>query len=379
MIKLLSSIKLAVGLITALIIASIAATLFPQLDVFPSFWFRGLLILFCINLLVCTLKSVPGVYKRFIKVPAAVSDENGGGTIIDSIQPKESEKRLLDYLKAKGYKTKMAQQDGKQNILAQKGLLNLAAPHLLHISLIVVLLGGFISSFGTAGDVSCFVGEKAEVPRDVAGAGMVIEVNDFKTLYDNEDAIDNWVTDFNIYVNGEKVASGETKVNDPLKYKGVVFYQKSYGYNHIVEIKGEQEGTYSVPDGRIFKLAGQMFNINYTPEGTQVKFFEGHTVASAQLVAAGEKIDFSEETSLEYLQLHPFTVLGVKRDPGTWVVMTGFILMTLASAFFWTGRYNEVQVTINEQEKKMFFIVYCKSKEQKEDTIKELNKELQVN
>ncbi|MDK2822212.1 MAG: cytochrome c biosis protein [Clostridia bacterium] len=378
MLNFLSSIKLAVILITTLVLASIFATLYPALNVFGSFWFRLLLLLFCMNLFVCTLRSLPSLFTKIRKEPGGLSKESSSVRIIENIDNlSHYKKSLLHYFKTKRYKIKERSSNGQLNILAQKGFLNLVAPHLLHLALIIVLLGGFISSFSSEGKVKVFVGERADVPPNVA-SNMVIEVNDFQTLYDTQGAIENWVTDFNLYVNGNKARTGTTRVNNPFKYKGVVFYQKSYGYNHLVEIAGEQEGIYRVPDGKIFKLEDQFFNISYTRAGALVRFFRGHDVVKTQILKKGDKIAFSSDTYLQYLDIHPFTVLGVKKDPGTKIVMSGFLLMSMASMFFWTGRYKEVLISFNDVENKFYFTVSCKNKAVKDGIIEDITKKLEV-
>ncbi|MFZ7104761.1 MAG: cytochrome c biogenesis protein ResB [Peptococcaceae bacterium] len=372
MIKFFASIKLAIGLITVLALASVFATLYPQADVFNSFWFRGLLILFCFNLLLCTFKSLPGVFKRIKQVPPQLQAENSRVTSFKVAELIEYKTGLKEYLRSRGFKIKEETQEGNTNILAQAGRLSLIAPHLLHIALIVVLLGGFLSSFRIEGRVSCFVGERQRVPAEFAA--LEIEVNDFQTRYDQEGAIDNWVTDFNIYLDGRQTVSGQTKVNAPFKYKGIVFYQKSYGYQHIIELKGPEAGTYRVPDGQIFQLENQLVNLNYSPEGAVLKYFAGHEIVKTLLLKEHSEIAFSDDASLKYIQLQPFTVLGLKKDPGTKVVMTGFLLMTIASLFFWTGRYREVRITIQEKENQVYLDVFSKIKGFREEILNNLVK-----
>lgn len=373
MIKFLSSIQLAVALITAMVLASIFATLYPNIEVFSSFWFRGLLLLFCLNLLVCTLKSLPAVYGRLKKTPININEERVEGI---EISGPESVEDLTQFVKSKGYKIKITSDGDRKNLLAQKGRLNLIAPHLLHLALIIVLIGGYLSSFAVEDQVACFVGEKAEVPISVA-EGMVIEVNDFLTVLDAEGAVDNWVTDFNIYIDGTKtVDSGTTKVNAPLKYDGISFYQKSYGYHHLIELTGEQAGVYQIPDHRIFKVEDRVFNITQTNEGPLLRFFQGHDIIEEIIVKNGEKLDFSADTVFTYLEPYPYTVLGLKRDPGTWVVMSGFLLMTVASFFFWTGRYREIAFSFKDN--KAYFTVQCKNKDLRNEIVKEITARLKV-
>lgn len=371
MLRILSSIQLAVILLGAMILASIFATFYPNINVFGTFWFRGLLILFCLNLLVCTLRSLPAIYRRLNKSPTTVNENRAQEVEISGMESED----ITQYFNKKGYRVKIDSVGERKNLLAQKGVLNLIAPHLLHLSLIVILIGGFLSSFGIEDQVTCFVGEKAEIPVSVA-QGMVIEVNNFETVLDKEGAIDNWVTDFNIYVDEIKTASGTTRVNAPLKHNGVSFYQKSYGYYHLIELTGEQAGVYQVPDKKVFKLEDKTFNITYSNQGSLLRFFQGHDIVEEVVVKNGEKIDFPNDIVLTYLEPYPFTVLGLKKDPGTGVVMTGFFLLTIASFFFWTGRYREVVISLSPE--KAYLVVNCKTKALKEEILNETIQRLKV-
>src|SRR5690554_7042259 len=100
MIKFLSSIQLAVALIAAMVVASIFATLYPTIEVFSSFWFRGMLLLFCLNLFLCTLKSLPSVYRRLKKIPFSVNESRSKEIEVSGL---ESGEDLTQYLKSKGY------------------------------------------------------------------------------------------------------------------------------------------------------------------------------------------------------------------------------------------------------------------------------------
>jgi len=376
LIKFLSSVKLAVSLIALLVISSILATIYPEADIYSSFWFRGLLLFFTLNLLVCTLKRIPGIITVLKKDPESISNQNISGNKKSLEDIDKCENKLKEYFRGKKYKIQEQKEQGQTKLLAQKGFLNLLAPHMLHLALIIVLVGAFLGSFGAKGKVLCYVGQEREVPKDVA-ADMFIEVNDFKTIYDQQGAVSNWVTDFNIYVADKKVKTGTTKVNHPLKYKGVVFYQSSYGYNHLIQVLGEKEEAYAVPDGKVFKLDDLFFNISNVENGALLKVYQGHEVIKSKILQPGDKISFSDKTTLEYLQLHTYTVLSVKKDPGTNIVMAGFLLMSMASALFWTGRYTEIKVLTNKQQNEINFNVSCKNKTIKAEIIEEITKIVQ--
>ncbi|KUO52815.1 MAG: hypothetical protein APF76_02450 [Desulfitibacter sp. BRH_c19] len=373
MTKLLSSIKLAVVIIAALVVASIFATMYPSVTVYKSIWFRGLLLLFALNLFVCTINRIPGMLAKLRKNIDTNCDIKNFEKQYSIEDVATGEAQLRSFLKEKGFKIQEVNNPNKLFFLAKKGSLNLIAPHLLHISLIVVLLGAFIGSFGTNDRVMGFVGDQVDIPSEIA-QNMAIQVNDFQTLYDSDGSIDNWVTDITIYVNDNEASSGTTRVNNPFKHKGIVFYQSSYGYNHLIEVKGEQDEFYAIPDGQKFSIGDTFFNILHLKEGILIKLYEGRSVIDAKYLQEGETIDFPGGETLVYVELNPYTVLAVKVDPGTNIVMLGFLLMIVSSTMFWSGRYREVNAVLAKTENKLYVNIRCKNEDIKQDVNNQLAK-----
>ncbi|WP_028307548.1 cytochrome c biogenesis protein ResB [Desulfitibacter alkalitolerans] len=371
MIKFLSSIKLAVILIAALVVTSIIATLNPNVNIYKSIWFRGLILIFTFNLLICSVQRIPVMLGKLFKKLDSQTEFKQYEREISIQDVTVSEIQLRKLLGEKGYRVKEENTTDKLILLANKGFLNLLAPHLLHISLIIVLLGAFLGSFGANDRVMAFVGNQADIPSHVA-KGMAIQVNNFQTLYDSNGAIDNWVSDITIFVNGKEVANGTTRVNKPFKYKGVVFYQSSYGYNHLIGISGEEEEYYAIPDKKTFNVGDTLFNIQYLRGGSLIKLYEGRNVIDARYLQQGDTIEFPGGEILEYADINPYTVLAVKVDPGTNVVMVGFILMIISSSMFWSGRYREIHAVLDKKSSKVFVKVVCKNTDIKNQIYTEL-------
>ena len=56
--------------------------------------------------------------------------------------------------------------------------------------------------------------------------------------------------------------------------------------------------------------------------------------------------------------------------------MTGFLLMTIASFFFWTGRYREIAISLGDN--KAYLSVQCKNKPLRDEILEEISTELKV-
>lgn len=240
MFRWLTSVKTAMGLILLIVIGSITATILPEnLHIYQSFWYRGLLLLFCLNLIFCTVQKIPLVIKMLNEKPKPEQDiaNSESFKLRDS---SKSEKSILKFFKKEGYQVKSNNSPEVSAIIAQKNRPNLLAPYLLHLSLVIVFLGAFFSSFGVNENISCNVGETVPLPQKLL-KGVSIKVEDFKTLYDQSGNIDNWQSTFRLAKQGKLTEPQTVKVNQPFEYEGVKFYQSGYGSGHEVQITGGQE------------------------------------------------------------------------------------------------------------------------------------------
>ena len=66
--------------------------------------------------------------------------------------------------------------------------------------------------------------------------------------------------------------------------------------------------------------------------------------------------------------------MAVKVDPGTNIVMLGFLLMIVSSTMFWSGRYREVNAVLAKTENKLYVNIRCKNEDIKQDVNNQLAK-----
>ena len=346
MLKFLSSLKLAVILIAAIAVMSILATIYPDADAFNSWSFRILMIAFFLNLSLCTIKLLPGFRKQLQRSAGDVPME--GAYRIYGVQEEE----LTAWLKESHYKVDRLEQNGQVRLLAQKGKWSLAAPHLLHISLLVILVGALISTFNTQGYVMGQVGQTRPFPDELNSAyqDSTVEILDFQTTYDAQQSIDNWVTHFNLYINGKLVGeNAETKVNSPYRYGSLMIYQNSYDYRYLMEVQGaadaEMNTTYGLPDNQPSTIAGQTVVAATIDGKPYVQISDHKNPPRGQFVEPGDSLILNDEgATIMYLDTAAYTILEVKTRRGTYVVFLGFILATLASLLFFSGRYREMRI-----------------------------------
>jgi len=256
--------------------------------------------------------------------------------------------------------------------------LDLLAPHIIHISILIIVIGAIIGNLGGKADIKCFINQTAPIPPKIS-AGYSLKLNDFKTLYDSDNAIDNWRSDFTLLKDGQVILDGSTQVNKPFKYKGMKFYQSAYGYNHNVNIlMGGTEKPFSFPHNRPISITDNTFML-FSKHGQDMvlEVFQNRQLKETHTLSPNKELYPLEGIKMTYESLSPYSVIKVKTDPGLPLVMSGFLLMSMASALFWTGRYTEIKVLTNKQQNEINFNVSCKNKTIKAEIIEEITKIVQ--
>ena len=346
MLKYISSLKLAVFLIAAIAAISILATIFPAADAFNSWTFRLLVAAFFINLGTSTIKLLPGLYRQ-LKRSAADVPENATYAVYDA-----DEAELTAWLKSQHYKA-IRTEDGQQiKILASKGKAALCAPHVLHISILVILIGAMVSMTNTSGFVMGQVGQSRPFPEELQPyyGDAYVEILDFQTVYDDQNAVDNWVTKFNLYIDGVPVAeNAETKVNEPYAYDNMMIYQNSYDYRHLIEVTGsadaDNNSAYGIPDNMPLGVGNDTIVVADLNGSMYLQVSDHQSPARGQFVQPGDTLELTEEGAVvTYLGTIAYTVLEVKTRFGTPIVFFGFLLAVVSSMMFLCGRYREVWI-----------------------------------
>ncbi|MBE6112902.1 MAG: cytochrome c biogenesis protein ResB [Peptococcaceae bacterium] len=347
MLKFLSSLKLAVILIAGIAVMSVLATIFPDANAFSSWSFRLLVIAFFVNLGLCTVQLLPKFWKQIHRTAADVP-ETADYKLYDA-----DEAAVTAWLQENHYKISRQEQNGTVKIMAQKGKAGLSAPHLLHISLLIILIGALFSTFNTEGYSMGQVGQNRPFPdelQSVYGTDSTVEILDFQTLYDDQNAVDNWVTRFNLYIHGELVAQNvETKVNEPYRHGNLMIYQNSYDRRYLLEAQGlEDEAdntTYGIPENQAAMIGGQTV-VTATIEGKPYVQISDHVNAPrGQFVEPGDVLVLTDTgATLTYLDTAEYSILELKIRRGTYIVFAGFLLASIASLLFLSGRYRELWI-----------------------------------
>ena len=391
--RVFSSMKLGLVLLGLVALASGLGTVFPQANIEPekakavgqfwqmlgftqvysTIWFRLLLGLLCINLIVCSLQRFQGIYNRTFALKSPESVSSVPNKIRTTI-PGESESlktSVQNVLKRKGFKVTTTVGDKGWSFIAIKRRWGNWGSLISHISFVVLVIGAIMGT--TMGFKGFFmVGAGTTIPISSINVSKGTVKQDFSVhIYSAEDRIlangerDNWYTDMSIIENGQEITRQTISVNHPLKYKGVTFYQSSFanGARLTVDIKDQKipvvlqdhGGNYFQAPGTDLYLIAEAIRSDPQKPMMLYRVYKGKGVQPVQTgqISAGETIDIQGEYKLTLDGNAGFTGLQVKQDPGVIVVWTGcaLLLLGLLLSFYWrtmvvSGVFESGQLTM---------------------------------
>jgi cytochrome c biogenesis protein len=392
-----ASLRLTIATLIILSVVSIIGTVLPQgrppaeyvanygenaynlfslldfTDMYRSWWFLGLLVLFCLNLTACSAKRFPTVW-RAIRNPNRTPDNSFYRNLSNreefavAAPAADVLERITAFMGTRFARPVSTREGGRIHLFAEKSPYARLGVYITHLSILVILVGAIIGNiWGFKAYVNIVEGTSADkvLPRDGGPPielGFKLHVDEFDVkYYEGSSRPKEYMSVLNVIEDGQKVISGrKIVVNDPLTYKGITFYQSSYGsagdplFKLRVHPAGGEPFETTVPLGESVTLPdGSSYAVtNYAASYDQF----GPAIQMHVTAADGRPADH-----FVVLQNHPdfalhrggaygFSLLGwdqlwytglqVNKDPGVWTVWVGCFLMVVGSlaAFFLSHR-----------------------------------------
>ena len=389
----LKSVKLTLVLLALLAVASVIGTLIQQEDsagIYHSLWFR--LIIFClaINLLICSIDRFPVTLKLFRLIPSPersrVFEEATPRTLqLSNTGVDQVASNLQEYLRGRFNKTAVKDTSGSCYIYFEKGRFSLFSVYLVHLSVLIILIGAITGSiFGFSGYVN--IPEGGSIDRIIitdgenhshSELGFIVRCEKFLIDYYDNGSPREYRSDLSFIAGGKEALSGSLRVNHPITFMGVTFYQSSYGtlagekarIKAINNEKGAEETiieaelgkTVTLPENKgeltLSDIKDNLMNVMgpavlitiKSPEGqeTPIWLFQDREMIKERY---SEMLDLSQKFNpsayspftfnLDEIESVTYTGLQVSRDPGVKFVFIGFfvIIIGLLLTFFTSHR-----------------------------------------
>ncbi len=371
-----SSMKLGLALLGIIALVSGIGTIVPQLEQAPekakqlgqiwqwmgithlynTVWFRLLLGLLCINLIVCSIQRLKGIYLRTFKLKPPTTLEQVPLKIRLTLKGESAQLResVQTVLKQKGYRFSLSNQSDWSFIAIKRRLGNWGSL-ITHLSFVVLVIGALLGSlFGFKGSFMEGAGTTFPIQEIQLSKGKVSETFDVR-INSAEDRFlpngerDNWYTDMSILENGQEVSRQTLSVNHPFKYHGITFYQANFanGVSYTIDMKGKKTSVVLRDQGQsYFQAPGtELYLVTAIKSGSSQKAdvlyqvykgTEEKPIQAGQLTT-GQTIDVQGTYQLTFNGLAGFTGLQVKKDPGVAIIWLGCVLLVvgLILAFYW--------------------------------------------
>lgn len=323
---------------------------------FQSIWFKILVTALSLSLVACSVHRVRGLWRTAARPRVAVGERflehaPQRETIVARHDRETTMARISGVLKRHRYRL-LVEDDGDLHLYGDRNRWAPLGSLFGHLSLLLILAGAIVgTSFGFR-DTSFVVSEGSTAP--VATDGLSVQLVSFRDSYYAETgAPSDYASDLILYREGREVARQTVRVNEPLRYGDVSFYQSFFGPSAVLSVtdaSGEpvfaggvplawstndstrSVGTFALSDaGLTVWVVGSAGTDDQLIKPGQVRLEIYQTDGDGQPVAT-ETLDPGKPATVEGLRFtfereNTFTGLTVSRDPGAPLVWLGSLLL----------------------------------------------------
>jgi cytochrome c biogenesis protein len=383
------------------------------LDLYHSWWFQTLMLLLALNVLVCSIDRLSATWRiifperpkfnlsRFRRLEQKEEFTKNG-------LAEQLKKNYRAIISRKFRYCRVEETDSGYAIFGERGRWTRIGVYIVHLSVICMLVGGVIGSrFGFEGYVNLAPGQAAQQIQlrnrnQRLQLDFAIRCDDFKVSFYPSGAPEEFRSSLSIIEQGKVVKSQDIIVNDPLHYKGISIFQASYGSlpsrqqdvqipdeltlaftskatGMIYQKKATVGQTIKLPES-LGKFTVDEFRNSYKFRGqdlgaTIVGTLHQRDGAAVEVVLPIQFPSFDKMgpmfsktrkddvlISVSGIKVQPveeryFTGLQVSRDPGVWVVYSGFILIIVGCFVTFFISHRQICVDIIESGEKCRIMV----------------------
>jgi len=415
--KFFTTIKLSVILLLSLAVTSIVGTLIPQnespaayfqeygeflyrifdvfdfFDMYNSWWFQLLIVLLTVNIVVCSIDRLKATGKIvFAKNPifnlSRFKNHADKENIVEDRSP-EQLKDIYEPFVSKGFGYMRSEQTDKGFcIFAEKWRWTRLGVYGVHLSIVLLLVGSLIGSiFGFDGYVNIPEGEavssiRIRNPAQAKSLDFEVLCEDFDVSFYDSGVPKEFRSSLTILEHGKPVLKKDIIVNDPLRYKGINMFQSSYGPLPPKEVTLSFKSKKTGQAYQKKMLMGQQIDVPEAGGKFVVKDYDnayqfrgrsiGEAFSGVLIPENGRPIeillpvrfpDFDQgrkgnvAISVKDYDRRYYTGLQVTKDPGVWVVYSGFILLIVGCYITFFMSHQRLCIDIVKKGKKSLVMV----------------------
>jgi cytochrome c biogenesis protein len=349
-------------------------------DVFHSVPFMFLLALISVAIAICTLNRAPAIWRAIANptVPTTRGFLTGADTSASFVTSASSQQlvgSISEALRARRYRVLAETRGDEVHLYADRHRYAKLGTFPFHLALILILVGGIVGARYGFRDNQFVIPEQST--RDVGhGTGLSVKLEQFNDSYRENATPQDYRSDLVLYKNGKEVKRQSIRVNHPMTYGTVVFYQSGFGQAvslRVTDRTGALLFDDSIPLGlwisksnpnapagiQELRQAGYQLNViapndlSNQPEVGSIKLNSGEMYvqlvpiaanaasqdAVGSVVGQGDTVRLAD-LSVQFLRERRYTSLQVARNPGIPIFWTAAFLLVggLAVTFYFPHR-----------------------------------------
>jgi len=338
-----------------------------QLDhIYTSFWFLFALILLCISLAACSFRRQIPSLKASLKWIEYKSEKKFSKLQLTTSHPINQDvehiTKVDSLLKKKGWKTYKF----NSHISARKGLIGKIGPLVVHIGLIILLIGSAYGSFTSRSKEQYLLpGETLNLVNESTNSKVNVKLVDFSIERESDGVPKQFISKLNF--SSEDLNLNEiktTKVNDPIRFKGLTIYQADWAISNVVlEIDNilYQLQLKEIPEignqvwGVLVELGSETkknFLLTIDNENGPLKISNIENFSGDNLYINDAPFEVnSSKVSLK--KIIPSSGLIIKNDPSIPFIYFSFILIIFGTIISLIPT-NQLWILVNKESQKLF-------------------------
>jgi cytochrome c biogenesis protein len=345
-------------------------------DVFHAWWFVLLLSLVSLSIIAASIQRFPNAW-RFFSRPYKSPDETFRKALpnhkLIPIKNKDEETAVSvaeRVLQKAGFRPERLVRENSFSLFGERNRFSEMAVFIVHASLLLIFLGSNIDAlFAWRGFVMLTRGQQSSQvkPQNGSPRNLPFAIRCDGAGQENyaDGTPKRWWSDLAVLENGKVILRKQIVVNDPLVYRGIRFYQASYGQTGKIDklalnatprdgrapkdITIAQDETvpldadttvrlaefipdYVMSDGQVYARSNQLENPAAHLVVESKKTGEAVNVWLPPIPGLEQNASSPYEFEGKDVQMASFTGLEVSHEPGQWSVWAGVVLMGVGLA-----------------------------------------------
>ena len=343
-------------------------------DVFHAWWFTLLLSMVSLSIISASIQRFPNAW-RFFSRPYKSPDESFRKALphhkLIPIQDEETALSVADrVLQKAGFRPERIVRKNSFSLFGERNRISELAVYIVHASLLLIFLGGIADAlFGWRGFVTLTRGQQTSQVDPQKGSRRILPFTVRCDGAGQENYADGspkrWWSDLSVLKDGQLIQRKQIVVNDPLVYRGIRFYQASYGRTGKIDrlvlnaTPRDGQGSKEIAIG-----LGETLPLDADTTVRLAEFIPDYVVGDGQVYARSNDLEnpaahlvvesrksgqavnvwlppipeLEQNASSPYsfegkdIQMAYFTGLEVSHEPGQWAVWAGVVVMGLGLA-----------------------------------------------